>query len=479
MIRALTAVLAAAALSSSAMPGHRAVASAQAGADAAYSLESRAAIGAHHLCSGLWVVGAVTKRSAAAILAEDLTPFKDFSWDDRFTYRVDEAARTVTVSGPGMRPRSARFNGAQGCAILPAAETTIHFTPVPVPRRSPDPAVTPWPTGDKDAASPVPPGVDRAAVAAALEWAMGQRQHHTRAIVAVYRGKIIGERYAPGWTKDTPQISWSEGKSITAALIGLIVGRGDLTVDEPAPVSAWRAEGDPRGAIRVRDLLHMSSGLDFRNMGLNGPESFTRENKHMRVYFDGLNVFDHAVNQPLEVPPGTRWRYQNSDPLTLGRIVKEKVQARGESYLTFPQTALFDPIGARHFVLETDAWGNFVMTGFDYGSARDWARFGLLHLADGVWQGRRILPEGWVKFVSTPAPADATRGYGGLFWLNRGGAWKGVPEDAYAAMGHMGQITMIVPSRDLVVVRLGPSPADSTRYVAEIVSRVLAGIRVR
>jgi CubicO group peptidase (beta-lactamase class C family) len=138
----------------------------------------------------------------------------------------------------------------------------------------------------------------------------------------------------------------------------------------------------------------MSSGLDFANLGLDGPESFTRANKHMRIYFEGLNVFEHAVAQPLEIPPDTQWRYRNCDPLTLGKIVKEKAQARGEEYLTFPQRELFDPIGARHFVLETDAWGNFIMTGFDYGSARDWARFGLLHLWTACGRADACSPKG-------------------------------------------------------------------------------------
>jgi len=323
----------------------------------------------------------------------------------------------------------------------------------------------PWPTGDKTAA-----------VEAALDWGMAQTQHNTRAIVVVRGDTIVGERYAPGWTGDTPQISWSAGKSITAALVGILVRRGELNVDDVAPVKAWRADGDPRGQIRIRDLLHMSSGLNFANLGLTGPESYVRTNKHMRIYFDGLNVFEHAVNQPLEIPPNTQWRYRNSDPLTLGRIVREKVEARGEDYLTFPQRELFDKIGAKNFVLETDAWGNFIMTGFDYGSARDWARFGLLHLRDGVFQGTRILPEGWVKFISTPAPADKSLGYGGLFWLNRGGAWKGVPKDAFMASGHMGQYTMVIPSRDMVVVRLGPSPAGEQEYFSELVSRILKGV---
>jgi len=384
--------------------------------------------------------------------------------------------RSVTVGGPGIAPRTAKYNGDQGCAILPRGETDVHFKPVTVTPRAGDAAEQPWPTGDKNATSPLPAGVNTGTIAAALDWGMAQREQNTRAIVVVYRGKIIGERYARGWTGDTPQISWSAGKSITAALVGILVRRGELHVDDRAPVKEWSSESDPRRNIRIRDLLHMSSGLDFANLGLNGPESFTRANKHMRVYFDGLNVFDHAVNQPLEIPPDTEWRYRNSDPLTLGKIVKEMVQARGADYLSFPQRELFDPIGARHFVLETDAWGNFIMTGFDYGSAHDWARFGLLHLWDGLWQGRRILPEGWVRFVSTPAPADKSRGYGGLFWLNRGGAWKGVPEDAFAALGHMGQYAMVIPSRDLVVVRLGPSPGGSSAYVTELVSRILAGL---
>ena len=427
--------------------------------DPAYSLESRAAIGAHHLCSGLWVVGRVTKRTADEIVAQDIAPFRDFSWDKSFTYSVDNDKHTVTVRAPGIPPRMARHNGDQGCSILPRGETDIHFKPVRVPRNLPDAATTPWPMGDANALS----AETNAGVADALDWAMAQKQHNTRAIVAVHRGKIVGERYAPGWTKDTPQISWSAGKSITAALVGIVVRQGAFTVDDVAPVKEWRGKEDPRREIRVRDLLRMSSGLDFANLGLSGPESFTRDNKHMRIYFDGLNVFEHAINQAQEIAPNTQFRYRNSDPLTLGRIIKETVQARGEEYLTFPQRALFDRIGARNFVLETDAWGNFIMTGFDYGSARDWARFGLLHLWDGVWQGERILPEGWVKFVSTPAPGDKSNGYGGLFWLNRGGAWKGLPEDAIRASGHMGQYTVVIPSRDLVVVRLGPSPDGSSQ----------------
>ncbi len=448
--------------------------------DTDYSRESRAAIGAHHLCSGLWVVGRVYKRTPEEVLAQDIAPFQAFGWEESFKYEIDARRRRVTVSGPGVPPRAAQYNGDQGCSILPRGASDIYFKPKPVPRKLSDPAKLPWPTGDAGATAPTPEGVDAAAVQAALDWGMAQKEHNTRAIVLVYRGKIVAERYAPGWTKDTPQISWSQGKSVTAALIGVLAQQGRLRVDDPAPVKEWQGKDDPRRQIRIRDLLRMSSGLDFANLSLSGPASFTRENEHMRIYFDGLNVFEHAVNQPLEIPPDTQWRYRNSDPLTLGRIIREMVEGRGpngiEAYPTFPQRALFDQIGARNFILETDAWGNFIMTGYDYGSARDWARFGLLHLWDGVWEGKRILPEGWVDFISTPAPADRSRGYGGLFWLNRGGAWKGVPEDAFMSSGFMGQHTVVIRSRDAVVVRLGPSPRNSNRYLTELLNRLLAGL---
>ena len=436
-----------------------------------YGLESRAAIGAHHLCSGLWVVGRVTKRTPEQVLAQDILPFRDFSWDPGFAFNVDLTRHAVTVRGPGIAPRTAVYNGDQGCSILPRGETDIHFKPIAVRPNLPDASTQPWPMGDANALADPNAGVN-----AALEWGFQQTDQNTRAIVVVHRGKIAGERYAPGWTKDTPQISWSAGKSITAALVGIIVQRGQVKVDDVAPIKEWRGKEDPRGEIRVRDLLRMSSGLDFANLGLNGPDSFTRDNKHMRIYFDGLNVFEHAVNQPQEIAPNTQWRYRNSDPLALGRIVKDAVEAKGENYLTFPQRALFDKIGARNFVLETDAWGNFIMTGFDYGAARDWARFGLLHLWKGKWNGEQILPADWLEFISTPAPADKARGYGGLWWLNRGGQWKGVPEDAIRASGHMGQYTMVIPSRDAVIVRLGPSPRGSDGYFTELVNRVLAAL---
>lgn len=436
------------------------------------NLEFRAAICAHHISSGLWVVGRDYKRTPEEVIAQDMAPFTYFGWASDFQYEVDDKRKLVTVTAPGAPARSARYTGDQGSSILPRGRTDVFFTPTHIPRGLPDADEQAWPMGDAGATEPVP-GVDAKAIAAALDWAMNQGEQNTRAFVVTYKGRIIGERYSRGWTKDTPQISWSQGKSITATLIGILIQRGLLKLDQPSPIKEWQA--DERSTIRIRDLLQMSSGLDFTNLGFKA-ETLTTQNEHMRVYFDSLDVLKHAVNQPLEVPPGTRNAYRNSDPLSLGKIIRDTVEAQGEDYLSFPQRALFDRIGARSPVLETDAWGNFILSGYDYVSAHDWARFGLLYLNDGVWQGERILPEGWTDFVATPAPADETKNYGGMFWLNQSLRMDRVPKDAYWSAGFMGQVTMVIPSRDLIVVRMGPSPSDVYPYLNEAIGRILEAL---
>jgi CubicO group peptidase (beta-lactamase class C family) len=436
-------------------------------------------IDAHHLCAGLWVVGRDFERTADRVIAEDIARFPAFRWQDDFTFAIDSATRTATVTDPRAGSRNAKYSGDQGCAILPASATDVFFTPVRVSPQLPDPATRDWPTGDRNAFAQ-PGVVDAAKIDATLDWAFDdgnlRRPQNTRAIVAVHGGRIIAERYAPGWGPYTPQIGWSMGKSIAATLIGVLVQQGELSLDQPAPLDEWQGERDPRRTIRIRDLLRMSGGLDFDNFGLDPSTSYTAANEHFRIYFDAVNAFAHAIHQPLRHEPGTVWRYRNSDPLSLMAIAQRAVERRGEAFLTFPQRSLFDRIGARSMVLETDAWGGFVITGYDFGGTRDFARLGLLYLENGMWDGERILPETWSEFVATPAPGDPSMGYGALFWLNRGGAFQRLPEDAYWMAGYMGQTTMIIPSRDLVVVRQGPSPGGDGPYFEELVVRILDAI---
>ncbi len=442
--------------------------------DDAEPAEFAMAMNAKILCSGIWVQGRDPEVHAAA----DLRRFDHFSWGDDFSYEIDEERRRVTFSAPGQPDRVAQYNGDQGCSILPRGADDIYFAPSEVGREWPLAEWERWPTGDRLSDERLPAEVDAEALNAALDYAIGNHEHgqNTRAVVVVYNGRIIGERYAPGVSRDMPHLSWSQGKSVTAALVGVLVEQGELSVEDPAPVAEWSDPDDPRSSITILDLLRMSSGLDFNNYGLGNPNSLTTENHHFRIYFDGIDVFRHAVSFPLEAEPGARWEYLNSDPLTLGKIVRETVEARGDDYHAFPWTGLFDRIGIKNAVLETDAWGNFILTGYDYMSARDWARFGLLHLNDGMWEGQRILPEGWAELVSAPAPAHPSDGYGGLFWLNAGGAYDRMPPDAYWPAGFMGQNTVIIPSRDMVIVRLGPSPGGFAPYLNKVVGDLLDAV---
>ena len=438
-----------------------------------------AAMAAHHLCAGVFVVGRDHVRDPDTVMEMDIARFEVFNWQDDFAYAVDREARTASVWGEGVPARMAEYNGDQGCTILPEGMDDVAFEPTAVTPRLPDPETTPWPMGHADAHhAPFPAEVDLDRFQAALDRAMAREEHNTRALLVVYRGKILGERYAEGFGPHTPQIGWSQGKSIAAALLGATIEAGhlDVALDDPAPVPEWRGADDPRHEIRVRDLLNMSSGLDFQNWGIGAPRTWTNQNEHFRIYFDGLDVYEHAIDQPMDLSPGERFRYRNSDPLTVARIVRQAAEAAGEDWLTYPQRILFDRIGARSYVLEPDAWGNFIISGYDFGSARDWARFGLLHLWDGVWQGERILPEGWVDFVRTPAPADPEKSYGGFFWLNRGNQLPRAPADTYYAAGFMGQFTAVIPSLDMVIVRLGPSPGDIIGYLSDIIGEVAATI---
>jgi CubicO group peptidase (beta-lactamase class C family) len=252
-----------------------------------------------------------------------------------------------------------------------------------------------------------------------------------------------------------PLESWSMGKSIAGSLIGLLLNDGAFRLEDPAPIPEWRkTPDDPRAKIRIMDLMRMSSGLRFSR---GSPEDNPGYHDHDLPYTGAIDAVEFVASRPLQFDPNTFGRYRNTDPLLLGYIVRETIRKRGEEYLTYPQRALFDKLGMRDQRLETDPYGNFLITGYDYGTARNWARLGMLYLNDGVWMGKRMFPEGFVKFVSTPAPAWRTPTYGGMVWVNGDSAWA-LPRDAYAFKGAGEQDVFIVPSHDLVIVRMGHYP---------------------
>jgi CubicO group peptidase (beta-lactamase class C family) len=425
------------------------------------------------LCSAVFVSGRnadEARQNSAYFLMNEPDRSK------AITAAVDRETKRVRVTVDNIT-RTAAFYGDQGCVIHPIDHDGIHFMPVPVRTALPDAASQPWPMGDAPAADPWPAKLDRAQVRAAVDLAFADPAGLTAAMVVVYNGQIVGERYMSGITKDTQLESWSMGKSLGATLVGLAIKAGAFALDDPAPVPEWRRAGDPRAAIRVRDVMRMSSGLSFTGQDDRWMDPAWQYHDHFFIYAGAVDAFKYAIASPVEFAPNAVGRYRNCDPMTLGFLVRQAVEQRGEPYLTYPQRALFDKIGIRKQVLETDPWGNFLISGYDYGTARNWARLGLLYLRDGVWNGQRLLPEGFAKFVSTPAPAWPRPEYGGQFWVNGIGQWN-LPRDAYFMAGAGGQHTFIVPSHNLVVVRMGHQrgAAIGTRLLNQSLAAIVAAI---
>ena len=370
---------------------------------------------------------------------------------------VDYEKKSVSITLPNGVTRTAIYTSDQGCITLPEGSNSLNVKPVKGVRNLPDAATTPWPMGDVLPTDPMPSEIDRAKVEQALNAAFESAEAQPAAFVVTYKGRIIAERYGEGITKDTPLESWSMGKSLSATIMGILIGKGVYKLDQPAPIPQWQGKGDERAKIRIMDIMHMSSGLYCRapqdpdyNPALGYPD-------HLYLYTGAVNSFEYAANLPQQWLPNTVGRYRNSDPVLTNYLNRLGIEKLGENYHTFPQRALIDKIGVRTMVMETDPYGNFLTQGYEFASGRDWARLGNLYLQDGVWNGERILPEGFTKFVSTlaePWVADGRPIYGGLFWINGDGGFP-IPKDAYMMLGAGGQSVTIIPSHDLVVVRLG------------------------
>ncbi len=406
------------------------------------------------LCSAVFVTGL-----DPAFAAENVGFFSSPYEQRRHVtaIEVDQDERRVRLTLPDGVVRTAKFNGDHGCVALPIDAEDVFFDPVDIPSALPDPWTQMWPMGDAVPNTPLAEGVDAAKVAEAVDAAFDPPEGMTAAFVVTHRGRIIGERYGDGIDLHTPLESWSMGKSLTATLMGVLIQQGVYDLWQPAPVPEWQTEGDPRQAIRIADILRMSSGVRFRGVADPDLDPALGYPDHLYVYTGTVNSFEWAATRPQQWPPNTIGRYRNSDPVLTNYLVRLGVEGRGDDYLSFPQRELFDKIGIRGMVLETDPYGNYLLQGYELAPARDWARLGNLYLQDGVWNGERILPEGYAEFVSTIAPAWEADGrpiYGGFFWINTTGTFP-VPRDAYYMSGAGGQTTLIVPSHDLVVVRQG------------------------
>ena len=410
----------------------------------------------HTLCSETFVAGLDPDQTFAETVSTMPGIRRLVPW---LHYRVDRAARDVSTTLGGRFEMRAVYHDGVGCTVVHPASVSA-ATPLPAPSTAASMNAAGAPGAGRDIAGPavVEPasGPLRAALDRVFAEPAGGPVRGTKAVVVVHDGRVVAERYAPGYALDTPMLSWSMNKSVVNALVGILVRLGRLAVGAPAPVPAWRDPSDPRHPITVEQLMRMTSGLalDETNSGFD-PAS--------RMLFTEPDMAGFAQSAALAAPPGTRYHYSSPSTLILSRVIRDAVGGRAEDVRRFAERELFAPLGMRGVTLEFDATGTQVGSTYMYATTRDWARFGLLYANDGVADGRRILPEGWVAYSASPTPGSRD-GYAAGFFTNRGesefGRLRvrgGMPADSFFASGTQGQRIVVAPAHRLVVVRLGRS----------------------
>jgi CubicO group peptidase (beta-lactamase class C family) len=419
-----------------------------------------------HYCSGTFSAGLPD-----ALLEESLS--RRASRDARTV--VDRENKTVSVYyASDMEPRVAAWRPGLGCTQLPIGATADMIAHLP---RLPDSVSVPnfderrWPLGDADATAPLPKPKS-AAVAAVLDEAFkndaGIYRGHTWGVVVVKGDRIVAERYEPGWDAHSAARTNSMCKSVGVSLVGIGVRKGLVDLRRKAPLEAWQTPGDPRGSITLNDLLHMASGLYTEAGG----------DPLLDTYDAGAPPSEISMSNIIDSRPGTRFVYAGSDTILASRAVREALNDDTQ-WLVFPYREFLWKLGMTRTVIETDWRGDFLTSGQCWSTARDFGRFGMLYLADGVWNGERLLPEGWSQYVSALAPAQPASyfeggpGYGAQFWIHNGR--EGLPDIAYTANGAGGQYAMIVPSANLVVVRRGLD-VDSDFNIAKFSADVLKAL---
>lgn len=381
---------------------------------------------------------------------------------------VDEEAGTVRTGlfgliGGGLAVR----RPGQGCSSVPEGGVD-RLIERPAPNRTALATGSMWPAGSQ-VELPVNEALDAVLNDPALTGP------GMRAIVIVKGGAIIGERYADGFAPDTPLLGWSVSKTVTGALIGRAIREGRLDLDQTASFEGW--DGDGRGGITLRDMMGMAPDLAW-NEGYGSVSDVTR-----MLYLE-RDMAGFVAGQPRddETPEGIGevFEYSSGTTVLLSRLWQDSFDDPAEAVF-WPYAALFDPLGMTSAVMEMDASGTFVGSSYIYATARDWARFGQFMLQRGVWNGRSLLPVGFVDWMVTAHPASDGVYGNGQVWLRAANAWMegdnpDLPGDGFFMNGHDGQSVSVIPSEDLVVVRLGLTPTDQRYKVAYLIEAVIGAL---
>jgi CubicO group peptidase (beta-lactamase class C family) len=382
----------------------------------------------------------VSGRSLDSVYEQELAAdgFLEKAFRFFLSIKVNRDEQTVTASTLGVK-RTAMFREGYGCTL--AIDRTVDELRAKISDVSePRPPSQPWETTEEDSEN----RFDRDVLEAAIEAAFEDHKIKTRVVVVIQDGRLIGERYAEGFHAEMPLPGWSMTKSVTEALVGIRIRQGRMNLEVPLDLKAWQEAGNPRAAITLEEMLRMTSGLKWTE------ESSDHVSDMTHMLFRERSMAGYAALAPIVEAPGKEWVYSSGTTNLICEALRNSFDDDRE-YWEFPRRQLFDPIGMTSAVFELDASGTFVGSSYCFATARDWARFGQLYLDDGVVNGQRILPEGWVAGASEPTRGSKRR-YGRHFWLPRD---KTLPAGTYLCRGFGGQLIAIVPEKRVVIVRLG------------------------
>jgi CubicO group peptidase (beta-lactamase class C family) len=401
------------------------------------------------LASGIFLSG----RAQESIEKEDI----NFSLMKFTKNKVDFDNKEV-ISRFLLWKSKAVYNEGLGCTLVrdfpEEVVKKMDYPVIPIPECNPD--TIPWPAGDllTDA---IPAGINTSKLQSAIDQAFADTGSYkgTFGVTVVYKDQIVAERYRKDFTSSTRFLSWSMAKSFTNALIGILVKEGKADINSPVPREEWTR--DARKNITLNNLMHMNSGLTF-----NEEYSKLKLTDVTTMLLKEGDMADYAASKKLEFPPDSVWVYSGGSTNIVCEYIRTLLGSESD-YFAFPRKSLFNKIGMRSAIWEPDASGTFVGSSYIYATLRDYARFGLLYLHNGNWQGEQILPEDWVIYTTTPAHGSGGE-YGAFFYLNQSGKYPGLPEDMFSCEGHDGQKIFIIPSRQLVVVRTGYSPLGTYNF---------------
>lgn len=391
----------------------------------------------------------------------------DIDMIDLATNSIDDAGKFATSTVYGLKERKAIYREGLGAILI--NENFDVSKPYLLPKRTKLINNLPFPYGNNEPKDTTFSNIDYSKLKSAVENAFdkdGGKAKRTRAVVVLYKDKLIAEKYDIGFNKDSKILGWSMTKSITSSAFGVLTKQGKIDIYKPAPIAEWQK--DDRKIITINDLLHMNSGLEWE-------ENYSKICDATKMLFQAEDMGKVQMDKPAQFKPNTHWYYSSGTTNLLSRILRAQFKTQQE-YLDFWYSAVIDKIGMNSMIVEQDMSGTFVGSSYGWATPRDWSKFGLLYLHKGNWNGEQILDKSWVKYTATPTNTSEGK-YGAQFWLNAGGKFPDVPRDMFYCSGYQGQMVAIIPSLDMVIVRMGVREGDKSFDFNGFLKGVISSIK--